>query len=255
MTCTSCCAIRSSSTKPSARTSRSQTREIQAYFNKNHASFDKPAQVQARHILVADLKTAQKVEADLKGGANFATEAQKYSIDPGSKDKGGELGQIRHGQMVPSFDAAVFSLPVGVISAPVKSPFGYHIIQVESRTPGTTATLANTKDKIADMLRQQQEAPLIQPFLTDLQSKANIQINDPRFQAAFPTPEPTPPGGAPAGAAPNGAAPNGAVSPAATATRLAGKEGPQMGPFTISRIRLPGCSFVSLDLGQATRDT
>ncbi len=85
----------------------------------------------------------------------------------------------------------MFSLPVGVISAPVKSPFGYHIIQVESRTPGTTATLANTKDKIADMLRQQQEAPLIQPFLTDLQSKANIQINDPRFQAAFPTPEPT----------------------------------------------------------------
>jgi foldase protein PrsA len=188
--------------------------QIQAYFNKNHASFDKPAQVQARHILVADLKTAQKVEADLKGGANFATEAQKYSIDPGSKDKGGELGEIRHGQMVPSFDAAVFSLPVGVISAPVKSPFGYHIIQVESRTPGTTATLANTKDKIADMLRQQQEAPLIQPFLTDLQSKANIQINDPRFQAAFPTPEPAPPGGAPA----NGAAPNGAVSPAATAT-------------------------------------
>jgi len=55
---------------------------------------------------------------------------------------------------------------------------------------------------------------LIQPFLTDLQSKANIQINDPRFQAAFPTPEPAPPGGAPA----NGAAPNGAVSPAATAT-------------------------------------
>ena len=184
---------------------------IKAYFDKNHAAFDKPAQVDARHILVADLKTAQKVEADLKAGKDFAAEAKQYSIDPGSRDKGGELGEIRHGQMVPAFDAAVFSLPVGVISAPVKSPFGYHIIQVESRTPGQKATLANTKAKIADLLRQQQEAPLIQPFLADLQSKANIVVNDPRFSAAFPTPEPTPPQ-----AEPTGAAPNGAVSPAAS---------------------------------------
>lgn len=180
--------------------------QIKAYFDKNHAAFDKPAQVTARHILVADLKTAQKVEADLKSGKDFAAEAKQYSIDPGSKDKGGELGPIRHGQMVPAFDAAVFSLPVNVISAPVKSPFGYHIIEVESRDPGQKATLANSHDKIADMLRQQQESPLIQPFLMDLQSKANIQISDPRFQAAFPTPEPTPPG-APAGAPANGAVP------------------------------------------------
>jgi len=167
--------------------------QIKAYFDKNHAQFDQPASVQARHILVPDLKTAEKVEADLKGGANFATEAEKYSTDPGSKDKGGELGTFRHGQMVPAFDQAAFSLPVGVISAPVKSPFGYHIIQVESRTPGVKATLANSKDKIAELLRQQNEAPLIQPFLMDLQNKANIQISDPRFSAAFPTPEPTPP--------------------------------------------------------------
>jgi parvulin-like peptidyl-prolyl isomerase len=173
--------------------------QIKDYFEKNHAAFDKPAQATARHILVADLKTAQKVEADLKAGKDFATEARTYSIDPGSKDKGGELGPIRHGQMVPAFDAAVFSLPVGVISAPVKSPFGYHIIQVESRDPGQKATLANSHDKIADLLRQQQEAPLVQPFLADLQGKANIQISDPRFAAAFPTPEPTlPAAGAPA---------------------------------------------------------
>ena len=170
--------------------------QIKDYFNKNHAAFDKPAQVQARHILVADLKTAQKVEADLKAGKDFAAEAHQYSIDPGSKDKGGELGTFRRGQMVPAFDAAAFSLPVGQISAPVKSPFGYHIIQVEKRDPGTKATLANTKDKIADMLRQQQEAPLIQPFLADLQSKANIQVSDPRFQAAFPSPPPSAPAAA-----------------------------------------------------------
>jgi foldase protein PrsA len=165
--------------------------QIKQYFEKNHVAFDKPEQVRARHILVPDLKTAEKVEADLRKGANFADEAKKYSIDPGSKEKGGELGFFRQGQMVPAFDKAAFSLPVGQISAPVKSPFGYHIIQVEERQPGQKATLANTHDRIADMLREQQEAPLISPFLQNLQQKASITVNDQRFAAAFPSPAPS----------------------------------------------------------------
>jgi foldase protein PrsA len=184
--------------------------QIKQYFDKNHAAFDKPEQVKARHILVPDLKTAQKVEADLKSGKDFAAEAKQYSIDPGSKDKGGELGTFRRGQMVPAFDKAAFSLPVGQISQPVKSPFGYHIIQVESRDPGQKATLANSKDRIAELLRQQQEAPLIQPFLQDLQAKANIQVNDPRFAAAFPSPA------AAASAAPAATAAATAAAPAAS---------------------------------------
>jgi foldase protein PrsA len=176
--------------------------QIKDYFNKNHASYDTPDQVQARHILVADLKTAQKVEADLKGGADFAQEAAKYSMDPGSKDKGGELGLFRRGQMVPAFDQAAFSLPVGQISQPVHSSFGFHIIEVEKRVPGQKATLASTHDKIADQLRQQQEAPLIQPFLMSLQQKANIQVSDPRFQSAFPSPQPAAPAAGGASPAP-----------------------------------------------------
>lgn len=167
--------------------------QIKQYFDKNHAAFDKPEQVRARHILVADLGTANKVEADLKGGKDFAAEAKQYSIDPGSKEKGGELGFFRRGQMVPAFDKAAFSLPVNQVSAPVKSPFGYHIIQVEERQAGQKATLDNTKDRIASMLRQQQEAPLMQPFLMGLQQKATIQVNDSRFDGVFPSPAPSQP--------------------------------------------------------------
>ena len=167
--------------------------QIKAYFDKNHAAFDKPAQVRARHILVADLATANKIEAQLKQDpSKFAALASQYSIDPGSKDKGGELGFFRRGAMTPTFDHYSFTGPVNAISPPIKSPFGYHIIQVEERQPGVTATLANTQDKIAEQLRQQQEGPLIQPFLTNLQTKANISVSDPRFQAAFPTPAATP---------------------------------------------------------------
>ncbi|HTU82272.1 MAG TPA: peptidylprolyl isomerase [Candidatus Acidoferrales bacterium] len=173
--------------------------QVKQYFDKNHAAFDKPEQVQARHILVPDLATANKIEAQLKQNPNdFAALAKQYSTDPGSKDKGGELGWFRRGQMVPAFDKEAFSLPVGAISPPVKSPFGYHIIQVEAKQPGQVATLANSTSRIQDMLRQQQEAPLIQPFLQGLQQKANIQVNDPRFQDLFPSP---PPGAAPAASA------------------------------------------------------
>lgn len=165
--------------------------QIKQYFDKNHAAFDKPAEVRVRHILVQNLKTAQKIEADLKAGQHFSTLAKQYSMDPGTKAKGGEYGWVRRGMTVPAFEKAAFSQPVGVVGPPVKSPFGWHIIEVEQKKPAVKATFANTKDRIASMLRQQQEAPLIQPFLDQLQAKANIQVNDPRFAAAFPSPQPT----------------------------------------------------------------
>jgi|SRR5579863_6493625 len=165
--------------------------QIKAYFDKNHAAFDKPAQVRARHILVADKATADKIEAQLKADpSKFDALAKQYSTDPGSKDKGGELGFFRQGMMTPTFDHYAFTGAVNAISEPIKSPFGWHIIQVEEKQEGSKATLANTHDKIEDTLRQQQEGPLIQPFMTNLQTKANIQVSDPRFQSAFPTPPP-----------------------------------------------------------------
>lgn len=181
--------------------------QIKAYYDKNHAQFDKPAMARARHILVPNKQIADKVEADLKSGKDFAAEAKQYSTDPGSRDKGGELGWFRKGQMVPAFENYAFSGPIGKISPPIKSPFGYHIIQVEERKPAQKATLASVHDQIAMQLRQQQEAPLIPSFLQNLQNNAKIQINDPRFAGLFPTPPPSEatPTTAPTAAAPSAA--------------------------------------------------
>jgi parvulin-like peptidyl-prolyl isomerase len=164
--------------------------------------------------LVPNLAEAQKVEQLLKSGQSFADVAKQYSTDPGSKDKGGELGTFKKGQMVPAFDKVAFSAPVNAISAPVKSPFGYHIIQVEARIPGQTATLASATPQITDTLRQQQEAPLIQPFLQGLQQKADIKVNNPTFAGLFSTP--MPPGGAGAAASPAASAPAGSPAPSST---------------------------------------
>jgi foldase protein PrsA len=188
--------------------------DIAAYFAKNHATLDKPGQVRARHILVPDEKTADMIEAKLKAGGDFAALAKQYSTDPASKDKGGELGFFGPGQMVPAFQAAAFALPVGATSAPVKSPFGWHIINVEEKKPAFKATLAGSHAQIKDLLTQQQEQQQIPVFLQGLRAKANIVVNDDRYKDAFPPPLPA--AAAPSAAAPSAAAPSSAA-PAASA--------------------------------------
>lgn len=176
--------------------------DITSYFDKNHATLDKPERVRARHILVADQKTADIVEAQLqKDPSKFAALAKEYSTDPSTKDKGGELGFFGPGTMVAPFQNAAFSLPIGKISAPVKSPFGYHIIQVEERQPAVRATLANSRDQIVQTLQQQEEGQQIPVFLQQLRAKANIDVLDNRYADLFPPPLPPPPAAAPAPAA------------------------------------------------------
>ncbi|MGH7660193.1 MAG: foldase protein PrsA [Vulcanimicrobiaceae bacterium] len=179
--------------------------QVKQYFDRNHAMLDKPEQVRARHILVPDMKTADMVESKLKSGGDFAALAKQYSTDPATKEKGGELGFFGHGQMVAPFDKAAFSLPVGQTSAPVKSPFGYHIIQVEEKKPAQKATLAASKDQIHTMLQQQAVQSQIPAFLQSLRSKANITVSDSRFSELASTPVPPPP--ANASAAPSPASP------------------------------------------------
>ncbi len=160
--------------------------DIKKYFDQNHASLDKGEQVHARHILVADLKTAELVESKLKGGATFEDLAKQYSVDPGSKDKGGDLGFFGRGQMTKDFETAAFALKPNQVSAPVKSPFGYHVIQLLEYKPAEKATLASSHDKIKELLTQQQEQLQVPLFLQTLRAKAKIDVADDRFKDVFP---------------------------------------------------------------------
>jgi len=185
--------------------------DIKSYFDKNHAVFDKPEQVRARHILVTDLKTANDVLAKLKAGGSWDALAKQYSTDPSTKDKGGELGFFNRGQMVPQFQDAAFGAKVGQIVGPVKSPFGYHVIQVEEKKPAQKASLASTHDQIKQTLTQQQQNAQAPVFIQQLRANAKIEVYDARYKDAFPPPVPT---AAPSAAVPASAAP--APSPAAT---------------------------------------
>lgn len=91
------------------------------------------ASATARHILVKTENEANNLKQEIEGGADFADLAKKHSQCPSGK-QGGSLGTFRKGQMVPEFDRVVFSdLPVGEVSEPVKTQFGYHLIEVQNR--------------------------------------------------------------------------------------------------------------------------
>ena len=87
------------------------------------------ARATARHILVATEAKCNELKAAIEAGADFAQVAKDNSTCPSSR-QGGDLGSFGRGQMVKEFDAVVFSAPVGVVHGPVKTQFGYHLIQV-----------------------------------------------------------------------------------------------------------------------------
>ncbi len=90
------------------------------------------AKAKARHILVPSQAECESLKKQIEGGADFAEMAKKHSKCPSSRD-GGSLGEFGPGQMVPEFDKVVFSAEVGKVQGPVKTQFGYHLIEVTSR--------------------------------------------------------------------------------------------------------------------------
>lgn len=91
------------------------------------------ATAQARHILVSTEDQANDLKTQIVGGADFGKMAQEHSSCPSSA-QGGDLGQFGPGQMVPEFDVVIWNEPVGEVHGPVKTAFGYHLIEIVSRT-------------------------------------------------------------------------------------------------------------------------
>ncbi|WP_432667708.1 peptidylprolyl isomerase [Wukongibacter baidiensis] len=129
--------------------------EMKQYFNDNKASFATQEQVKTSHILVDSEEKAGEVKNKLLAGEDFSKLAKEYSLDPGSKENGGDLGYVVRGQMVPEFEDAVFTLEVGKISDPVKTQYGYHIIKVEEIKEAKEANYDESKEEIKETLIEQ----------------------------------------------------------------------------------------------------
>ncbi|HUO31282.1 MAG TPA: peptidylprolyl isomerase [Bryobacteraceae bacterium] len=134
-------------------------------YNENKDSYRTPEHVNVRHILLkttGDPKKDAEVKAkaddlvkQLRAGANFADMVKKYSEDPGSAQKGGEYDGVVRGQMVPEFEKVAFSLKPGEISDPVKTTYGYHIIQVLAHEPAQMKSFNDVKAALAADYKKQ----------------------------------------------------------------------------------------------------
>jgi parvulin-like peptidyl-prolyl isomerase len=139
--------------------------EANDYYLSHSVNYTQPETRVVRHILVKEKKTADRLYAQLRAGSDFAALAKKYSQDPGSKTQGGRL-TISKGQTVPQFDQVAFALKTGELSKPVKTQFGWHIIQALKPTKARRSTpFAQVKEAIRQQLLQQKRSDALQRWL------------------------------------------------------------------------------------------
>ncbi len=133
--------------------------ELKAQYQQDIQQYQVPNRVHVQHILLMTVgktpaeveeinKKAEDVLKQARKGAKFDELAKKYSEDPGTKDKGGDLGWIVQGQTVPEFEKTAFSQPVGSISDIVKTQYGFHIIKVLEKETAHTKPFDEVKDSI-----------------------------------------------------------------------------------------------------------
>jgi len=140
--------------------------KLQQYFEDHRSEFVARQERAMRHILISVAPDASDVEVeqararaagiveDLRAGGDFAALAQQHSDDTGSAANGGDLGWVEPGVMVPGFEAAAFALDANAVSDPVKTEFGFHIIQVTEVRGGEQAGFAEVRDQVDSAYRK-----------------------------------------------------------------------------------------------------
>jgi peptidyl-prolyl cis-trans isomerase D len=159
---------------------------VERAYNDNIEQYSTPEQVRASHILfktegkddAAVKAQAEQVLTQAKSGADFAELARKYSEDEGSAKNGGDLDYFSRGRMVPEFEQVAFALDQGQTSDLVHSQYGYHIIKVVDKKPGTTRTFEEVRQQILDQLAyeqaQAQSGDLAETLANEIKAPADL---------------------------------------------------------------------------------
>ncbi len=159
--------------------------EAKSYYEGHKKEFTTPGEVRARHILVKTKEEAEKIFKELGKGANFSKLAKKYSIDKASAAKGGELGFFTRADMVKPFSDAAFSLKPGEISQPIKTPFGYHIIQVEEVKSPQQKNFKEVKEEIKKQLIQEKQQKAFDNLVAQIKKKWKVETYPEKLEQIF----------------------------------------------------------------------
>lgn len=151
-------------------------KEVETFYTENRADFETPASRDVRHILVKKKAKADQLYAQIRGGADFAKLAKQFSQDPSSKDQGGKF-TAQKGQTVAPFDKTVFELETGELAKPVKTQFGWHIIEALSAVKEkATRPLSEVEADIRQQLLQQKQNEALNEWVEDLKKSFEDKI-------------------------------------------------------------------------------
>jgi parvulin-like peptidyl-prolyl isomerase len=160
-------------------------KDVTDYYKKNQKLYQQPESRDVRHILVANRALANKLYDRIKAGANFAALAKKYSKDPGSRAQGGKLTIVK-GQTAAPFDQTAFLLDKNQVSRPIKTQYGWHIIQALSDVkPARTTPLKDVKAAIKQQLLQQKQRDEWTKWINDTKKEYAKKVH---YQAGFAPP-------------------------------------------------------------------
>jgi foldase protein PrsA len=144
---------------------------IQAYYKKNETQFEQPESREVRHILVKSKAKSQDIYQQLQDGASFAALAKRFTEDEASKAEGGKM-TAQKGRTVAPFDKFVFDAETGDLSEPIKTEFGWHVIEVLSDVkPKSVTPLEDVKESIKTTLLQQRQNAAMRRWVADLKEK------------------------------------------------------------------------------------
>jgi peptidyl-prolyl cis-trans isomerase C len=146
---------------------------IKATYDEEIKKQKPETEIHARHILVGTEDEAKAALKRLMGGEEFDKLAKELSKDPGSE--GGDLGWFTKDRMVPEFSDAAFKLDVGQVSDPVKSPFGWHIIEILDKREKTPPPFDQVKDQVSRYVVQKAQMA----YVSDLRKNAKIELTEP----------------------------------------------------------------------------
>lgn len=167
-------------------------KETKDYYDKNLAEFKTKEEVQASHILVKEEAKAKELYAELqKDSKKFDELAKKNSVDPGSKNKGGDLGFFGKGQMVAEFEKTAWALAQDEISEPVKTQFGFHIIKKVAHKDEKQDKYEEVKKKIEENLKQKKSNDVLEKFIKDQKAESKIELYDGSSTPVVATPSPS----------------------------------------------------------------
>jgi parvulin-like peptidyl-prolyl isomerase len=145
--------------------------DVKNHYEQNKAQFETPATRTVRHILVEKKARADDIYRQLQNGGNFAKLARRFSQDPASKDQGGRF-EAQQGATVAEFDKTAFSLETGELAKPVKTQFGWHVIEaVSAIKPKSTRPLSEVEKDIRQQLLQQKQNEAMNEWVEKLQNR------------------------------------------------------------------------------------